>query len=73
MKKSMAVLTFCLALVLLCGCFVGCDVEKDVQQGNGEGTEQDVKEELFRDLKAEDSFADGKPYHLYFLSNGDGT
>lgn len=73
MKKSMAVLTFCLAFVLLCGCFVGCDVEKDVQQGNGESTEQDVKAELFRDLKAEDSFADGKPYHLYFLSNGDGT
>lgn len=25
------------------------------------------------DLEAQESFEDGKPYHLYFLSNGDGT
>ncbi len=69
MKKSMAVLTFCLALMLLCG----CQSIEDIQQGIEQGVEQGVKDALFKDLKIEDSFEDGKPYHLYFLSNGDGT
>jgi hypothetical protein len=69
MKKTMTILTLCMAAILLCGCLVGCDLSDLFGRGAGEKD----PEELFADLIEKDSFPDGKPYHLYFLSNGDGT
>ena len=69
MKKTMTILTLCMAAILLCGCLVGCDLSEIFGQGAGEGD----SEEKFVDLNEKDTFEDGKPYHLYFLSNGDGT
>lgn len=69
MKKTMTILTLCMAAILLCGCLVGCDLSDLFGRGAGEKD----PEELFADLSEKDSFPDGKPYHLYFLSNGDGT
>ena len=67
MKKTMTILTLCMAAILLCGCLVGCDLSDIFGAGK-----QDPAE-MFADLTEKDSFPDGKPYHLYFLSNGDGT
>lgn len=69
MKKCMTILTLCMAAILLCGCLVSCDLSELFGQGAGEKE----PEEAFADLTEKDSFPDGKPYHLYFLSNGDGT
>ena len=66
MKNLATFLSFGLVLVMLCGVWMGCVPTE-------QPSAQDDKTQLFADLKAEDSFADGKPYHLYFLSNGDGT
>ena len=73
MKKRVTFLFLCLSLVLLCACFVGCGTPGEGGQESGETSEQDTREDLFKDLTEKDSFTDGKPYHLYFLSNGDGT
>ena len=67
MKKTMTILTLCMAAILLCGCLVGCDLSDIFGAGK-----QDPAE-MFAALTEKDSFPDGKPYHLYFLSNGDGT
>ena len=69
MKNQIAFLATLLALFMLCSLFVGCDLF----DFTGQTTEEDSKQELFKDLKFEDTFEDGKPYHLYFISNGDGT
>ena len=73
MKKRVMFLFLYLSLVLLCACFVGCGTPGEGGQESGETSEQDTREDLFKDLTEKDSFTDGKPYHLYFLSNGDGT
>lgn len=59
--KKLTITLLLLALCLtLCAAFVSCDSEQ------GEESPLDA-------LTLQDSFEDGKPYHLYFVSNGDGT
>lgn len=65
MKKLTLYLAALLAAILLCFPLASCDMN--------EGIDPDQKEQLFKDLKIEDTFEDGKPYHLYFLSLGNGT
>ena len=67
MKKCMTILTICMALAMLCTCLVSCDLSDIFGAGKKD------PDEMFADLTEKDSFEDGKPYHLYFLSNGDGT
>ncbi len=69
MKKQVSVLAMMLTVLMLCVSFAGCDLLESVKQKK----EEENKQELFKDLKIEDTFEDGKPYHLYFISNGDGT
>ena len=69
MKKYVSVLAMILTVFMLCSSLVGCDLLDTLKQNKEEAN----KQELFKDLKIEDTFEDGKPYHLYFISNGDGT
>ncbi|MBQ7379529.1 MAG: leucine-rich repeat protein [Clostridia bacterium] len=73
MKKCVTRAALILAALLLCAAFAGCDMMEAFKEGFSEGLDQDPKDQMFKDLKIEDTFADGKPYHLYFMSNGDGT
>ncbi len=85
MKTKLAFLALCLVLCLLCTSFVGCDGDtapsddtapsSDIAPGGdtADGTEQTLVDPLLDSLEFHESFEDGKPYHLYFDSNGDGT
>ena len=66
MKKYVSVLAMILTVFMLCSSLVGCDLLDTLKQNKEEAN----KQELFKDLKIEDTFEDGKPYHLYFISNG---
>ena len=66
MKKLTWYISLLLVAILLCSAFASCDMAKDVK----EGFEEDLP---FADLKLEDTYEDGKPYHLYYISNKDGT
>lgn len=66
MKKLTSYVSLFLVAILFCWAFASCDMAEDVK----EGFEGNLP---FADLKLEDTFEDGKPYHLYYISNGDGT
>ena len=69
MKKRTTLVALVLAAILLCAALASCDMAEDVK----DGFDESMKDEMFKNLKLEDTFEDGKPYHLYFMSNGDGT
>lgn len=73
MKKRVSLLALCISLLMLCTSLTGCGFVQDFMDGFEQGFEQAMKEQEFASLKIEDTFEDGKPYRLYFLSNGDGT
>lgn len=66
MKTRVKYVALMLAAILLCVPLASCDMAEDVK----EGFEENLP---FADLRLEDTFEDGKPYHLYYMSNGDGT
>ena len=64
MKKLTTILLLFALCLSLCTALASCTDKDPEQEENGS---------LFDQLTLQDSFEDGKPYHLYFVSNGDGT